>query len=118
LPAGCRCGDPVKPWLWLRPPKAAGAGGGPNHKLRRAVTALAIGNIGKQREAATGSQETVAEVPLTGLSFTREGNAPQPDPRRGHDHRRFRITRQRAIATAAIAVEASGNPGTMPRFVF
>jgi len=64
------------------------------------------------------SQETVAEVPLTGLSFTREGNAPQPDPRRGHDHRRFRITRQRAIATAAIAVEASGNPGTMPRFVF
>jgi len=24
----------------------------PNHKLRRAVTALAIGNIGKQREAA------------------------------------------------------------------
>ena len=26
----------------------------PNHKLRRAVTALAIGNIGKQREAATG----------------------------------------------------------------
>jgi|GEM_PF-1099056 len=27
---------------------------GPNHKLRRAVTALAIRNIGKQREAATG----------------------------------------------------------------
>jgi hypothetical protein len=26
----------------------------PNHKLRRAVTALAIGNVGKQREAATG----------------------------------------------------------------
>ncbi len=26
----------------------------PNHKLRRAVTALAIGNIGKQREAVTG----------------------------------------------------------------
>jgi len=26
----------------------------PNHTLRRAVTALAIGNIGKQREAATG----------------------------------------------------------------
>jgi len=26
----------------------------PNHKLRRAVTALAIGNIGKRREAATG----------------------------------------------------------------
>ena len=25
----------------------------PNHKLRRAVTALAIGNIAKQREAAT-----------------------------------------------------------------
>jgi len=25
----------------------------PNHKLRRAVTALAIGNVGKQREAAT-----------------------------------------------------------------
>ncbi len=24
----------------------------PNHKLRRAVTALAIGNVGKQREAA------------------------------------------------------------------
>ena len=26
----------------------------PNHKLRRAVTALAIGNIGKRRDAATG----------------------------------------------------------------
>jgi hypothetical protein len=26
----------------------------PNHKLRRAVTALAIGNIGKQRDAAAG----------------------------------------------------------------
>ena len=26
----------------------------PNHKLRRPVTALAIGNVGKQREAATG----------------------------------------------------------------
>jgi hypothetical protein len=26
----------------------------PNHKLRRAVTALAIGNIGKPREAVTG----------------------------------------------------------------
>jgi hypothetical protein len=26
----------------------------PNHKLRRAVTALAIGNVGKQREAVTG----------------------------------------------------------------
>jgi len=26
----------------------------PNHKLRRAVTALAIGNVGKRREAATG----------------------------------------------------------------
>ena len=25
----------------------------PNHKLRRAVTALAIGNVGKQREALT-----------------------------------------------------------------
>ena len=28
----------------------------PNHKLRRAVTALASGNIGKQRDAATGGQ--------------------------------------------------------------
>ena len=28
----------------------------PNHKLRRAVTALAIGNIGKRREAVTGGQ--------------------------------------------------------------
>jgi len=26
----------------------------PNHKLRRAVTALAIGNVGKRGEAATG----------------------------------------------------------------
>jgi hypothetical protein len=30
----------------------------PNHKLRRAVTALAIGNIGKQREAVTGGHGT------------------------------------------------------------
>ena len=28
----------------------------PNHKLRPAVTALAIGNIGKRREAVTGGQ--------------------------------------------------------------
>ena len=28
----------------------------PNHKLRPAVTALAIGNIGKRREAVTGWQ--------------------------------------------------------------
>jgi hypothetical protein len=27
-----------------------------NHRLRRAVTALAIGNVGKQRDAATGGQ--------------------------------------------------------------
>ena len=30
----------------------------PNHKLRRAVTALAIGNVGKQRDAPTGCQPT------------------------------------------------------------
>ena len=30
----------------------------PNHKLRRAVTALAIGNVGKQRDAATGGHAT------------------------------------------------------------
>jgi hypothetical protein len=30
----------------------------PNHKLRKAVTALAIGNIGKRREAATGGHAT------------------------------------------------------------
>jgi hypothetical protein len=29
LPAGCRSGGPAKPWLWLRPPKAAGARDGP-----------------------------------------------------------------------------------------
>ena len=28
----------------------------PNHKLRPAVTALAVGNIGKRREAVTGGQ--------------------------------------------------------------
>jgi hypothetical protein len=31
----------------------------PNHKLRRAVTALAIGNMGKRGEAATGWHATV-----------------------------------------------------------
>jgi hypothetical protein len=30
----------------------------PNHKLRRAVTALAIGNIGKRCDAATSGQPT------------------------------------------------------------
>ncbi|NCA17180.1 MAG: hypothetical protein EBS90_09060 [Betaproteobacteria bacterium] len=30
----------------------------PNHKLRRAVTALAVGNVGKRRDAATGGQPT------------------------------------------------------------
>jgi hypothetical protein len=28
----------------------------PNHKLRPAVTAIAVGNIGKRRDAATGGQ--------------------------------------------------------------
>ena len=82
LPAGCRCGGPAKPWLWLRPPTPAGARDGPaarcqldrladlipqprrhrhryhgvfapNHPLRPAVTALAVGNVRKQRDAAT-----------------------------------------------------------------
>jgi hypothetical protein len=30
----------------------------PNHKLRRAVTALAIGNIGKRRDAVAGRHAT------------------------------------------------------------
>ena len=30
----------------------------PNHKLRRAVTALAVGNVGKRRDAATGGRAT------------------------------------------------------------
>jgi hypothetical protein len=34
----------------------------PNHKLRRAVTGLAIGNIGKRREAATGGHAGNARV--------------------------------------------------------
>jgi hypothetical protein len=34
----------------------------PNHKLRRAVTALAIGNIRKRREAATGGHGGKARV--------------------------------------------------------
>lgn len=63
----------------------------PNHKLRRAVTALAIGNLGKLREAPTGghardahamgsccdatakpptSRTIVAKVPLAGLSLS------------------------------------------------
>jgi hypothetical protein len=75
----------------------------PNHTLRRAVTALAIGNVGKQCEAATGghgvdghatggccetghqaheplisSKKTanvLAEVPLAGLSFARRARS-------------------------------------------
>jgi hypothetical protein len=34
----------------------------PNHKLRRAVTALAIGNVGKRQEAATGGHAGTAHA--------------------------------------------------------
>ncbi|NBX30276.1 hypothetical protein EBR04_07540, partial [bacterium] len=34
----------------------------PNHRLRKAVTALAIGNIGKQRDAASGGHATGGHV--------------------------------------------------------
>ncbi len=33
----------------------------PNHPLRQSVTALAIGNIGKQREAKTGEHDRVSD---------------------------------------------------------
>ena len=53
----------------------------PNHKLRSAVTALAIGNVGKRREAATGGH--------AGSTHTAEGCCDtQPKPR-SHDTSRI-----------------------------
>jgi hypothetical protein len=51
----------------------------PNHKLRRAVTALAIGNIGKQRDA----------TPSPPLPLGRGERAPNHDKPRSHDTSRI-----------------------------
>ena len=82
LPAGCGCGGPAKPWVWLDRPRRQGPRMAlppecqldrlavlipqprrhrhryhgvfaPNHPLRWAVTALAVGNVGKQRDATS-----------------------------------------------------------------
>jgi hypothetical protein len=53
----------------------------PNHKLRRAVTALAIGNIGKRREAATGGHAGNARVT--------DGCCDTPAKPRSHDTSRI-----------------------------
>ena len=55
----------------------------PNHKLRRAVTALAIGNIGKRREAVTGGH---AESACHGRLLRRESRTQKP---RSHDTSRI-----------------------------
>jgi hypothetical protein len=57
VPCGYRLADLVppprkhrhRPPIWNKPGVCA-----PNHKLRKAVTALAIANVGKQREVTTG----------------------------------------------------------------
>jgi hypothetical protein len=42
----------------------------PNHKLRRAVTALAIGNIGKRGDATTGGHGTTVTAPEAAATRT------------------------------------------------
>jgi hypothetical protein len=62
----------------------------PNHKLRRAVTALAIGNVGKQREAATGGHRGDGHG-TTGCCDTKPDQKP-----RSHDT--FRIAWAKLMA--------------------
>jgi len=57
----------------------------PNHKLRRAVTALAIGNIGKRQEAVTGGH--AADGRATGVCCDANPN-PNQKPR-SHDTSRI-----------------------------
>ena len=56
LPAGCLSGGPAKPWLWLRPPKAAGARDGPA--------------AGMSARATRGSGPAAAEAPATAATYT------------------------------------------------
>ena len=42
----------------------------PSHRLRRAVTSLAIGNVGKRQEAVTGG--TLRGLRAGGVGFARE----------------------------------------------
>jgi len=53
----------------------------PNHKLRSAVTALAIGNLGKRREAATGGH--------AGSTHTAEGCCDTQAKPHSHDTSRI-----------------------------
>ena len=79
----------------------------PNHKLRRAVTALAIGNIGKRREATAsglGSDGQAPEAAATRIRIknpartTRHGLlGPSSWPGWG---RSFRLSVQRVAATS------------------
>ena len=103
----------------------------PNHKLRSAVTALAIANVGKPRDAATGghaagqdttgdwrriqpgqsrllllmilaARPTLAEVPLADLSFKHVASDEIPD--RGTRTR----PRERAAGGACVSTAPSG----------
>ncbi|MBM4012291.1 MAG: hypothetical protein FJ286_13080, partial [Planctomycetes bacterium] len=61
----------------------------PNHKLRSAITALAIGNVGKRREAATGGH--------AGSTHTAEGCCDS-----SHEHQKPRSHDTSRIAWAKL----------------
>ena len=139
LPAGCRCGGPAKPWLWLRPPTAAGARDGPaarcqldrladlvppprkhrhryhgvfapNHKLRRAVTSLAIGNVGKRQEAATGGHG--------GDGHATEGCCDAHQKLRSHDTSRIAWAKLMARVGEEFPLECPGCGGDIRLIAF
>jgi hypothetical protein len=82
-----------------------------NHKLRRAVTAMAIGNIGKRREAATGGHAAHSQ-PTDGCC---ERPATR-HPARGNPERpwRERPPQPAAPAPRASLLQQSADPRSYP----
>ena len=79
----------------------------PNHRLRKAVTALAIGNIGKQREAAAGGHGNDGRA--TG------GCCDAHQKARSHDTSRIAWAKLLARVGRAIASSESGTSITVSR---
>ena len=75
----------------------------PNHKLRRAVTSLAIGNVGKRQEAVTGGHG--------GDGHATEGCCDAHQKPRSHDTSRIARAKLMARAGEEFPLECPGCGG-------
>ena len=82
----------------------------PNHKLRPAVTALAIGNIGKRREAVTGGH--------AGSTHTAEGCCDTQAKPRSHDTSRIAWAKLLARVGEEFPVECPNCAGDIRLIAF